>query len=240
MRFLYSRYMQHTFPERVTGIIELDGIRPDAAVAAEVANLTARALKRLEAAPEGSFPEIRAWRRAYSTMGLKPTQYRCASEALLRRLRKEGSLPELHPLIDLCNAASVAYAVPVAVFDLQHVAGELEVRQARGVETYLAFSGETETPDPDEIIFADEGGYAHARRWANRQSRKSAVSAKTTRALIVAEALHESGSADMKKLITELSGMIAERFGIDRRTALLASPDDVYDSELLGASDHVD
>ncbi|HEY3906880.1 MAG TPA: hypothetical protein VGM14_23450 [Streptosporangiaceae bacterium] len=29
--------------------------------------------------------------------GLKPTQYRCASESLLRRFRKEGSLPNLHP-----------------------------------------------------------------------------------------------------------------------------------------------
>jgi DNA/RNA-binding domain of Phe-tRNA-synthetase-like protein len=37
-------------------------------------------------------------------MGLKPTQYRCAPEALLRRLRKEGTLPPLHPLVDLCNA----------------------------------------------------------------------------------------------------------------------------------------
>ena len=93
---------------------------------------------------------------AYSTMGLKPTQYRCASEALLRRLRKDGSLPKLHPLIDLCNAASVAYAVPVAVFDLDHVKGDLCVRQANGDERYLAFSGTIETPDVGEIIFADD------------------------------------------------------------------------------------
>ena len=50
-------------------------------------------------------------------MGLKPTQYRCASESLLRRFRKEGSLPRLHPLVDLCNAVSMAYAIPVAVLD---------------------------------------------------------------------------------------------------------------------------
>ncbi|MEY8828185.1 B3/4 domain-containing protein [Sedimentitalea sp. XS_ASV28] len=239
MRFLYSRYMQHTFPDRVTGIIEVDGIRPDATVSAEVAELTARALKRLETETEGSLPEIQAWRRAYSTMGLKPTQYRCASEALLRRLRKDGSLPELHPLIDLCNAASVSYAVPVAVFDLDHVAGDLEVRQASGDETYIAFSGETETPDPDEVIFADEDGYAHARRWANRQSRKSAVTAKTKRAVIVAEALHKGGAEDVAALTREMSGMIANRFGVAGQTQLLLSPDAFYACENAGDGGHV-
>ena len=56
-------------------------------------------------------------------MGLKPTQYRCAAESLLRRFRKEGSLPRLHPLVDLCNAVSLAFAVPVAVLDAGRIAG---------------------------------------------------------------------------------------------------------------------
>lgn len=239
MRFLYSRYMQHTFPDRVTAIIEVDGIRPDATVSAEVADLIGRALRRLEVETEGSFPEIQAWRRAYSTMGLKPTQFRCASEALLRRLRKDASLPKLHPLIDLCNAASVSHAVPVAVFDLDHVAGDLEVRQASGDETYIAFSGEIEAPDPNEVIFADEDGYAHARRWTNRQSRKSAVSAKTKRALIVAEALHKGGAEVVAELTKELSGMIANTFGVAAKTQLLLSPDAFYASENAGDGRYV-
>src|SRR5438132_10564816 len=104
-------------------------------------------------------------------MGLKPTQYRCAAESLLRRLRKEGSLPRIHPLIDFCNAVSLAFATPVAVFDIAEIAGGIEVRHAAGDETYLAFSGETEHPAAGEVIFADDAGQAHARRWTNRQSR---------------------------------------------------------------------
>ena len=34
-----------------------------------------------------------------------------ASESLLRRFRKEGELPRIHPRIDLCNAASLTFAV---------------------------------------------------------------------------------------------------------------------------------
>ena len=45
----------------------------------------------------------------------------------------------------------------------------LEVRYAAGSETYLAFSGDTENPESHEVIFADDAGRAHARRWSNRQ-----------------------------------------------------------------------
>ena len=239
MRFSYSHYIQHRFPDRRTGILELDGIRSDARTVTTVSDLTKRALKRLETETEGAFREIQAWRRAYSAMGLRPTQYRCASEALLRRLRKDGKLPKLHPLIDLCNAASAAYAFPVAVFDLDKVAGDLMVRQARGDEIYLSFSGDSETPDPNEIIFADEEGSAHARRWANRQSLASAVASETTRALIVTEALHEDCRADVRKLTEELAEMIADSFAIAPRTELLLSPESDYVSIPANGCAHV-
>ena len=90
------------------------------------------ARERLEKGPEAEMPEVAAWRRAYSQMGLKPTQHRSAAEALLRRFKREGALPRLHPVIDLCNAMSLAFALPVAVFDLAQVDQFLEVRHAPG------------------------------------------------------------------------------------------------------------
>jgi DNA/RNA-binding domain of Phe-tRNA-synthetase-like protein len=140
-------------------------------------------------------------------MGLKPTQYRCASESLLRRFRKEGSLPELHPLIDLCNAISIAFATPIAVFDRAHIDGNLEVRYATSNESYLTFGGEIERPYEREVIFADGANRAHARRWTNRQSGLSAIRPATREVLIVAEALHESARTDMATLTSELESV---------------------------------
>ena len=54
-----------------------------------------------------------------------------------------GMLPKLHPLIDLCNVASAAYAIPVALFNLYHIRGDLAVRQAGGDETYRIKQTET-------------------------------------------------------------------------------------------------
>ena len=205
MDFQHSGEIWRDFPELVAGIVFADGITPDVAAGDRVARFTDIARSRLAGITEGELPEIRAWRRAFTRMGLKPTQYRCASEALLRRLRKDGALPPLHPLVDICNAVSAAFAVPVAVFDVSKVTGCLEVRYAAGDEDYLTFSGQAEHPSLCEVIFADQARQVHARRWTNRQSGLSAVQASTATALIVAEAMHDSASSDIPALIAAVA-----------------------------------
>ena len=117
MYFYHTPAIWSEFPQLVPGLLLVDGITPEADVAAQLAPFYARASARLAAGTESDLPEVAAWRRAYAQMGMKPTQYRSAAEALLRRFRREGALPQLHPLVDLCNAVSLAFALPVAVFD---------------------------------------------------------------------------------------------------------------------------
>lgn len=206
MHFSHSPEIWSLFPELVPGLLAAQGIHKAALVAPHVDRFNEMARTRLAAAgTESELPEIQAWRRTFSRLGLKPTQYRCASESLLRRFRKEGPLPPIHPLIDLCNAVSMAYAIPVAVFDAAHVGQWLEVRRAQGTETYLGFSGETEHPEPGEVIFADARACAHARRWTHRQSGLSAVRDDTSRVLIVAEGLHAGARTDVLALTAALS-----------------------------------
>jgi DNA/RNA-binding domain of Phe-tRNA-synthetase-like protein len=221
-------YLEHSdriwvsYPELSAAAVHVDDLTAGKDVDAPVARLHAGARERLASVGAASeFPEIRAWRRAFSRMGLKPTQYRCASESLLRRFAKEGDLPRIHPLVDLCNAYSLAYAIPVAVFDLGKVTDGLEVSHAHGDESYLSFSGESEHPDPDEVIFADAAGRAHARRWTNRQSGHSAVRDTTTDVLIVAEAMHDSAEDDVRALTNALAEELDVTWSITPKTATL-------------------
>ena len=195
--FSYDPHISRTFPTLATALAVVEIVPGSLDVAGDVARLEAEALDRLEGRTEADLPAIRAWRAAFATMGHKPTQVRCASEALLRRLRKSGALPHVSSLVDLCNAASAAHAVPIAAFDLDRITSDLTVRPAAGTETYLTFGGETETPPPGEVIFADASGTAHARRRTNRQSAASAVSNATRCALIIVEGLHDGAEADV-------------------------------------------
>jgi DNA/RNA-binding domain of Phe-tRNA-synthetase-like protein len=221
MHFQHSASVWRDFPALVPGVLYTKGITGD--VTADTDRLTAIAKARLADGPEGELPEIQAWRRAFAKMGLKPTQYRCAAESLLRRFRKEGSLPRLHPLVDLCNAVSLAFAVPVAVFDAAQVAWPLEVRYAAGDEEYLTFGGDTEHPAVGEVIFADQAGQAHARRWTNRQSGLSAVRHSTAAVLIVAEALHDKAADDVHELTATLAAELTAAWSVTPQTAILTA-----------------
>ncbi|MBN1217829.1 MAG: hypothetical protein JXM69_02785 [Anaerolineae bacterium] len=209
MHFCHSPKIWQEFPQLAASLLIADGIRPQVEVEERLQPHLHRARQRLSQGTESHLAEVSAWRRAYAQMGLKPTQYRSAAEALLRRFRREDELPRLHPLVDLCNAVSLAYALPVAVFDLDQVEKYLEVRHANGVEEYLAFSGEIEIPPAQEIIFVDATNHVHARRWTFRQSRRSVVRPKTKRVLIVSEGLHDTATTDVPALIDVLSEEIA-------------------------------
>ncbi len=230
MHFQHSPELWARFPALVPGVLYVDGIAAERDVDDRVAHYQSVARSRIERASEGDWPEVQAWRRAFSQMGLKPTQYRCASESLLRRFRKEGALPRLHPLVDLCNAISLAFGVPIAVFDLAHVARRLEVRFAKGDEAYQAFGGDIEYPDPGEVIFADAENRAHARRWAHRQSALSAIRADTKGVLIVAEALHQTARADIARLLDVLVSELSTSWARPSAMAILtaASPSIEY------------
>ncbi|MBX3589004.1 MAG: hypothetical protein KF796_20430 [Ramlibacter sp.] len=234
MHFSHAPEIWNHHGALVPGVLAVAGLHAHANVAEAVALFHATAAQRLAAGTESEWLEIQAWRRAYSRMGFKPTQYRCASESLLRRLRLDGSLPRIHPLIDLCNAASVAFAIPVAVFDLDRITGDLQVIRARGTESYQTFSGDTEQPEPGEVIFADAGGRAHARRWVNRQSGASAVRADTRRALIVAEAMHAQAPEHVPQLVAALAQALRAAWGTAAQTAVLSAAAPRFEVNLPG------
>ncbi|GGZ28731.1 hypothetical protein GCM10010387_22770 [Streptomyces inusitatus] len=180
--------------------------------------------ERQSGAAEAEMPEIAAWREAFSRMGLKPTQYRCASEALLRRYRKTQEMPKFHPVVDYLNHVSMAFGIPIAAFDCGRVAEGITVRPALGTENYLTFQGETEHPGEGEVVFADPEGHAHSRRWTYRQSARSVVSAETGRVLIVAEAHHDTALDDLRAMEAELrAGLPAIGAGVGP-SALMSSP----------------
>lgn len=204
MHFSHDPKLWSAFPRLTAGVMHVRGVHGAPAFDDLVNAHTHAAKCRLDGSdgvpgqapwPEGQWPEIQAWRRVYSEMGLQPTQVRCAAEALLRRLRQDGQVPKVNPLVDLCNAVSVHAAAPIAVFDCARVAWPLSVAHARGDEEFLTFSGEVEHPAEAEVVFVDAARRAHARKWAHRQSSSSAVSASTESVLIVIEAFHEGASS---------------------------------------------
>lgn len=212
--FGYDQAVTGQYPAVRAGVIHATGLSngpgpPD--LLAEYRAEQRAACARLAETPVADLPSIAAWRRAFTRFGAKPTQYRNAAEALLRRLAKHGDIPAVNTLVDIGNLVSIRYAMPVAVVDRAGIAGAITVRFASGAEhfTDLGSSG-SGSPDPGEVIFTDEDNVVAARRWCWRQSAQSATGASTVEALIVTEALHDNAEADVASAVADLTALLAD------------------------------
>jgi DNA/RNA-binding domain of Phe-tRNA-synthetase-like protein len=81
-------------------------------------------------------PQITATRAGYKALGKDPARYRGSAEALLRRVIAGKGLPQINAVVDAINLVSVESRMPVGLYDLDHVEGEIVFRAGRPGETY--------------------------------------------------------------------------------------------------------
>lgn len=210
--FQYLPEITSAYPNIVGGMIHAPGIvngpTPPALLELYMAEQMAVAA-RIGSTPLSELPTLAAWRGAFRKFGVDPTQYRSASESLLRRLTKKGDIPSINALVDIGNLVSIRYALPVAMVDLRGVAGGLSVCFAKGDEIFTPLEApEPETPDKGEVVFVDEKNIATARRWCWRQSKESAARSDTTQLLVTVEAHHVDGRRDIEAALSDLVALL--------------------------------
>jgi len=81
-------------------------------------------------------PQVEATRKAYKALGKDPARYRGSAEALLRRIVAGKGFPQINAVVDIINLVSVESRLPVGLYDLAHVVGDILFRPGRSGETY--------------------------------------------------------------------------------------------------------
>jgi DNA/RNA-binding domain of Phe-tRNA-synthetase-like protein len=226
--FAYADAVTQRYPTIRAGVVHATGLANGPSPPGLLDDYRAgqqAASERLEATAIAELPSIVAWRRVFSGFGAKPTQYRNAAEALLRRLAKHGDIPTLSTLVDLGNLVSIRHALPVAVFDLANIAGSITVRFATGEESFTDLgSADRVAPDPGEVIFVDRNNVVSARRWCWRQSAHSATNQATVEALMIVEGHHDTAGHDVQAALTDLTALLAAHQPHSQTRSYLLSP----------------
>ena len=83
-----------------------------------------------------------AVRSMYRRVGLDPTKTRPSSEALLRRVTRGESLPRISSLVDICNWCSLEFQLPYGLYDVDRIAGDVDLRLGREGEQYAGIRKE--------------------------------------------------------------------------------------------------
>src|ERR1700722_18999296 len=81
-------------------------------------------------------PQVESTRMAYKALGKDPSRTRGSAEALLRRVVAGKGLPQINAVVDAINLASVESRLPIGLYDLAHVEGDITFRAGRSGETY--------------------------------------------------------------------------------------------------------
>src|SRR5215472_13287287 len=149
-------------------------------------------------------PQVETVRRAYKALGKDPARYRGSAEALLRRIVAGKGFPQINVVVDVINLVSVESRLPIGLYDVAHVMGDIVLRAGRAGETYKGI-GKYDLNLEGLPLFADDAG-PHGS--ATSDSERTMVTAQTTgiHAIIVSF----GGPEGLDRWMQRMSDLLAE------------------------------
>jgi DNA/RNA-binding domain of Phe-tRNA-synthetase-like protein len=166
--------------------------------------------------PSWADAHMSAWAETFRRFSAKPQRTPCSAQSLRDRVLKTGTLSSIDPVVDLYNAVSLQFAVPVGGENASAYVGRPRLVVADGSEVFDTMkNGEpaTEHPAAGEVVWRDDVGVT-CRIWNWRQGVRTRLDGSATHMWFVLEslpempieALHEAG--DM--LLIGLKSMFGE------------------------------
>ncbi|ULR29556.1 B3/4 domain-containing protein [Dickeya fangzhongdai] len=134
---------------------------------------------------------LAAWADVFRKFGAKPQRTPCSAEALRKRVLRDGGMPGIDPVVDLYNAISLQYAIPVGGENLAAYVGAPRLTIADGTERFDTMKDglpAQESPEPGEVIWRDDEG-ATCRRWNWRQGVRTRLNSETRQMWFILESL---------------------------------------------------
>jgi len=168
-------------------------------------------------------PDLLCYREAFQTLGINPNKFPSSVEALTTRVVKGGNLPDINGAVNLVNAISLKYTLPMGAHDLDSVQGDLTVRFSRTGDQFTPFGQDTpETVDEGELVYADDREI-RTRRWIWRQSDRGKVTQTSTNIFFPIDGFVHYNRAAVLAARDELVGLLEQIFQCQTITYYLDS-----------------
>jgi DNA/RNA-binding domain of Phe-tRNA-synthetase-like protein len=159
-------------------------------------------------------PHIRVWREAFTKLGVSASKYYSSIESLVRRALKGGPFPRINPVVDLYNAISLKYLVPMGGHAIPPLEGDISLCFAQGGEPFAPMDGgELERVGRGEVVYKDEQEVL-TRRWVWRQCDKDKVAGETPSIFIPIDIMDGLEAGLCEKVMDEMElGLSQNRYG---------------------------
>jgi DNA/RNA-binding domain of Phe-tRNA-synthetase-like protein len=179
-----------------------------------VAETERRLAADLAGVDPGTIAELRCWREAYRAFGVKKTSYRSSVERLLKTIQRDGRLPRVSAAVDLYNAVSALYRLPIGADDLDRVTLPLAFRHSWPGDSFVALgsTGENDPPKEGEVVYAD-ATRCLCRRWNWYQDARGALGSGTSRAVLTVQGLEPASARRVEEAAARLASLLAAECG---------------------------
>src|SRR5579864_1254706 len=160
MRFRVLDQVFEQFPSVCIGLVVARGVdntRKSPTLEASLRAVEAEIGARFEREGDKVEQAFAPWRAAFSTLGMSPGRFKSSVEALASRARKGSRLPDLGPVVNLVNATSLRYLLPIGSHDLDTVQGDIVVGPtAPGLRFTPLGQEDAEDVDAGEFVYRDD------------------------------------------------------------------------------------
>lgn len=171
------------------------------------------------------------YREAFRAMGINPNRYMCSIEALLDRIAKGKGFPHINAVVDLGNAVSIKYRLPIGAHDTDTISEALEVRPAQPADTFVPFGGgEAEKPEEGEIVYVS-AGEVRTRRWTWRQSEIGKITEATGNVLFPIDGFTDLNRDKVEEAAKELADLAERFFGVKAQIGFIDKDNRVFEAE---------
>ena len=169
MKFVCEDSFWEIFPDASIGVVVADGILPTSEVSEENAAKAAKLLDRANVLAQKWVPnntisknEVPAvWREAYRKFKTKKG-VRSSVENLLKRVLKDNPVGHINPSVDISNAISLKYAIPMGAENVDAFEGTFRLKVTEGGDYFLPIGSDENDPTlPGELCYVDDAGYAY-------------------------------------------------------------------------------
>ncbi len=120
-------------------------------------------------------------RRLYRRVGWEPTRYRPSSEALARRILQNKGWYRINNLVDLGNLVSARVHLPMGLYDLDKIQGQIWLDVGKANERYQGISRHEIHADGKLILRDDVGIFGNP----TADSRRTSINEETRNILAV-------------------------------------------------------
>lgn len=177
------------------GVVVLSGVAPADAgpLAAETAALEASLRGKFAGCEPSQVPGLSEARTLYRSFGMDPSRHRPSSEALLRRVLQGKGLYRLGGPVDACNLASLSFLLPIGLYDLAKVRGDILVRTGATGDSYAGIRKDEVHVGGRLALYDEDGPFGSP----TSDSQRTSVEAGTRDLLAVVMATGAYPRADM-------------------------------------------